>query len=181
MTTKGQIHRFTPALCTAAAGLALSSSLAFATGGGGGGSSSHGFGDSAQIEIKGSIPPTCTFTTLPDQTSFGQIVTDKEVILGDLGFTCNIATSSSVSLTVKSANGALKRIGGNETVPYQILWAIQGATTYATIPTSPMSFALLSGTSGNQEIGAYKLKVTGPTAGVVAGYYKDLITYTIAP
>lgn len=166
--------------------MALTSSIAFATGGEGGEYGGeggewggYGYGDSAQIEIEGHIPPTCTFTTLPDQTSFGQMVTDQEEDLGDLGFTCNMATSSAVNLTVKSQNGALMRVGGSETVPYEIKWEIQGPGAYAAIPTSPVGFNLLSGLSG--VLGAYKLKVTGPTAGVVAGQYKDLITYTISP
>lgn len=193
MRSNDHVYRFTTALGAAAAGVVLSGSLALATGGGGegyGGEGSggeggegygYGFGDSAQIEVTGYIAPTCEFTTLPDQTSFGQMVTDQEEDLGDLGFTCNIATSSAVSLTVKSANGALKRVGGSETVPYQIKWEIQGPGGYATIPTSPFGFNLLSGLSGIQQLGAYRLKVTGPTAGVVAGQYKDLITYTISP
>lgn len=193
MRSNDHLYRFTTALGAAAVGVVLSSSLALATGGGGegyGGEGSggeggegygYGFGDSAQIEVTGYIAPTCEFTTLPDQTSFGQMVTDQEEDLGDLGFTCNIATSSAVNLTVKSQNGALKRVGGSETVPYQINWEIQGPGVYATIPTSPFGFNLLSGLSGIQQLGAYKLKVTGSTAGVVAGQYKDLITYTISP
>lgn len=193
MSSNENLYRFTTAIGAAAAGIVLSTSLALATGSGGEGgeggewggeggeSGSLGFGDSAQIEITGEIPPTCEFTTLPDQTSFGQMVTDQEEDLGDLAFTCNIATSSSVNLTVKSQNGALKRVGGSETVPYQIKWEIQGPGAYATIPTSPTGFNLLSGLSGIQQLGAYKLKVTGSTVGVVAGNYKDLITYTISP
>ena len=191
MSSNENLYRFTTAIGAAAAGIVLSSSLALATGSGGedggewggegGEGHSWGYGDSAQIEITGEIPPTCEFTTLPDQTSFGQMVTDQEEDLGDLGFTCNIATSSAVNLTVKSQNGALKRVGGSETVPYQIKWEIQGPGAYATIPTSPTGFNLLSGLSGIQQLGAYKLKVTGSTVGVIAGDYKDLITYTISP
>jgi hypothetical protein len=190
VSSNEHLYRFTAALGAAAVGIAFSSTLALATGGGEGGehggesggeAGGFGFGDTAQIEVTGYIAPTCEFTTLPDQTSFGQMVTDQEEDLGDLGFTCNIATSSAVNLTVKSLNGALKRVGGSETVPYQIKWEIQGPGAYATIPTSPFGFNLLSGTSGVQELGAYKLKVTGATVGGVAGQYKDLITYTISP
>lgn len=180
------MFRFTAALGVAAAGVALSSSLAFATGGGHGGeggeSSSHGYGDSAQIEIKGQIAPMCSFTETPTVSSIGQMVTGNVTPLGNLAFTCNMATSSSVNLTVKSANGALKRFGGSETVDYQVAWDIQGASNvFATLPTSAAGFTLLSGLSGVQQLGVYKVKVTGPTVGKPAGTYKDVVTYTISP
>lgn len=188
MSSNDHLYRFTAAAGAAAAGIVLSTSLAVATGGGGeyggegGEVGSYGFGDSAQIEINGTIPPTCMFTTLPNVTTVGQMVTNNVTELGSLGFTCNIATSSSVSLTVKSLNGALKRVGGSETVAYQVAWNIQGATdVFATIPTSPAPFTLLSGLTGIQQLGAYKVKVTGPTVGKVAGNYKDIVTYTISP
>src|SRR5690606_34603777 len=99
-----------------------------------------------------------------------------------LGFTCNLATTSSVCLTVKSANGALKRNGGADTVGYQIAWDVQGASdVFHTIATSTTSFTLLSGANGVEQLGAYKVKVTGPTAGKPAGTYKDIVTYTISP
>lgn len=184
MRFQDHLYRFTPALGVAAAGVALSSSLAFATGGGGEGGEGwgSGFGDSAQIEIKGTIPPMCQFTTTPNLNSIGQMATDQVTELGSLGFTCNIGTSSSVSLTVKSQNGALKRYGGSETVAYQVAWDVQGASdAYATIPTSPAPFALPAGPSGVEQLGVYKVKVTGPTVGVTAGTYKDIVTYTISP
>ncbi len=132
MSSNENLYRFTAAIGAAAAGIVLSTSLALATGGGGeyggesggeggegGESGTFGFGDSAQIEITGSIPPTCQFTTTPNVSSIGLMVTDNVTEMGSLGFTCNIATSSSVSLTVESQNGALKRDGGPETVAYQ--------------------------------------------------------------
>lgn len=192
MRKNDQSFRFSASVGVAAAGLVLSSSLALATGGEGGEGGeyggeggegySYGYGDSAQIEIKGQIAPTCEFTTTPNVSSIGQMVTGNVTPLGSLGFTCNIATSSSVNLTVKASNGALKRYGGPETVDYQVAWDIQGAVdAYATLPTSVTGFNLLSGPNGVEQLGVYKVKVTGPTAGKPSGNYKDVVTYTISP
>ncbi len=42
-------------------------------------------------------------------------------------------------------------------------------------------FTLLSGTNGAEQLGAYAVKIVGPTDGLTAGEYKDTITYTISP
>jgi len=169
------------ALCLAAGTLAAAP-VALAHGGGGEGGGYGGYGDSAQVEITGSIPGTCEFTTTPDQTALGTLATGLEKETGNLGFTCNLATTSSVNLTVKSQNGALKRDGGTETVAYQVAWNIQGFTNvYFTIPTTTTPFNLLSGPTGIEQLGLYKVKVTGATAGKPAGTYKDVVSYTISP
>ncbi len=190
VSSNGHIFRFTAGLGIAAAGVALTSSLAFATGGSegsqggehGGESSSYGYGDNAQIEIKGQIAPMCEFTTLPNVSSIGQMVTNNVTELGSLGFTCNMTATSPVSLTVKSLNGALKRYGGSETVAYQIAWNVQGANdAFATILTTSTPFGLVAGNTNTEQSGVYKVKVTGPTVGKPAGTYKDIVTYTISP
>jgi hypothetical protein len=177
------LYRFTATAAAATAGLVLSSSLAYATGGGEGGEGySHGYGDSAQIEISGEIPATCTFTTTPNVTSIGQMATNNVTPLGSLGFTCNMAMSSSVCLTVKAQTGKLKRVGGSETVDYQVAWTFpSGSDVFQTLPTNATQFTLLTNASGVERLGTYKVKVTGPTAGKAAGYYKDIVTYTISP
>ena len=156
----------------------------FAQANGSGGSSSSSSGSQAQIQIEGSIPAICQFTTLPTTTSVGQLVTDAVTTLGSLGFTCNLATVCSVNLTVKSANGALKRDGGSETVPYSVAWNVQGSSDVFQ-PTAPwttaFAFTLSSGAAGVQQLGVYKVKITGPTNGAPAGTYRDTITYTISP
>lgn len=180
-------------LFVAAVGIALSSSLAFAhsgeggeghDGGEGGEGSITGFGDSAQIKLTGEIPPMCEFTETPNVSSLGALQTDVPKALGTLAFTCNLATSGAVSLTVKSENGALKRDGGAETVGYSIAWDIQGNVDayQATAPwTTPFAFSLQSGPNGSNQLGAYKAKITSPTAGMPAGLYRDTLTYTISP
>ena len=103
VSSNDHLYRFSAALGATATGMVLSTSLALATGGGGEGGEHGGNGDSAQIEVTGYIAPTCTFTTLPDQTSFGQMVTDQEENLGNFGFTCNIATSSASERLIAKA------------------------------------------------------------------------------
>jgi len=174
-------------VCIAMTAAIASAALAFAHGSGGDGGgvgTFGGAGDSAQLQISGSIPGTCTFTTLPTGTSLGTLASGAVTELGTLGFTCNLATVASVNLTVKSANGALLRDGGSESVAYSVAWNIQGASDAynATAPwTSALAFTLSSGPNGVEQIGVYRVKVTGTTAGLPAGNYKDTITYTIAP
>ena len=141
-----------------------------------------GVSDAAQVQITGSIPAMCQFTTLPSQTSIGTIETGAISELGSLGFTCNIAMSGAVNLTVVSANGALRREDGAQTVAYEIAWNIQGSVdAFDGVATSPSGFNLLSGPNGVEQLGAYKVKITGLTAGLPAGTYGDTITYTISP
>jgi spore coat protein U-like protein len=187
--------RVAAALAVAAVGLLLAAPLAFADDGEGGegdeggeggegGGGISGYGDTAQIEITGSIPPMCEFTDTPNVSSLGALETNVPKNLGTLAFTCNLATSGAVSLTVTSANGALKRDGGSETVDYSIAWDIQGSVDVyqATAPwTSAFGFTLQSGPNGSNQLGAYKAKITGPTAGKSAGTYRDTLTYTISP
>src|SRR5437868_1650711 len=71
-------------------------------------------GGSAQVQITGTIPATCSFTTLPANPNLGVLTTGAVINTGNLGFTCNMATTGPVTLTVQSANGALKRDGGTE-------------------------------------------------------------------
>ena len=92
--------------------------------------------------------------------------------------------SSSVHLTVQSEHGALQRDGGAETVAYQAAWDIQGRSDDygdASAAQSPLSFTLNSGAPGSTQSGMYKIKITGPTNALVAGTYRDTITYTITP
>ena len=70
--------------------------------------------DTAQLQLTGNIPPTCSFTTLPGVTDLGDLSLSGPRALGSFGFTCNLATSGAVQLTVQSANGALKRDGGTD-------------------------------------------------------------------
>ena len=148
--------------------------------GGEGGES--GLGDAAQIQVTGSIPPICEFTTLPAQSSLGTIEQGTVTELGALGFTCNIAMSGAINLTVVSANGALRREDGAQTVAYEIAWNIQGSVdAFDGVATSPTGFNLLSGQNGVEQLGAYKVKITGLTAGLPAGTYGDTLTFTISP
>lgn len=140
--------------------------------------------DTARVELTGSIPSTCAFTTLPSTTTLGELITGVQSNLGSFGFTCNLGTSGNVQLTVQSANGALKRDGGAETVAYEVIWNIQNnpvASGNASAWIAPFGFTLLSGTNGAEQLGAYAVKIVGPTDGLTAGEYKDTITYTISP
>jgi hypothetical protein len=140
--------------------------------------------DTARVDITGTIPPTCAFTTTPTTTSLGDLVTGTQTSLGSFGFTCNLQAAGSVHLTVQSQNGALMRDGGTETVEYQVIWNIQNnpvASGDAAAWFAPFAFTLLSGSNGAEQVGTYAVKIVGPTQGLVAGEYKDTITYTISP
>lgn len=164
------------ALATAAtAGAALLSTLAQSDG---------AALDTARVEITGSIPPTCAFTTLPTTTVLGELATGAQTSLGPFGFTCNLEASGAVQLTVQSANGALKRDGGTDVVQYEVIWNIQGnpnASGNAAAWLAPFSFTLLSGSNGAEQLGDYAVKIVGSTDALLAGDYKDTITYTISP
>ena len=142
-------------------------------------------GNSARLDITGTIPASCAFTTLPTTTQLGTLVSGADVPLGAFGFTCNLATSGSVHVTVQSANGALQRDGGIETVSYQVHWAIQGNASASGNASAwfgaPFDFTLQSGTNGAEQSGAYSVRIVGPTDGLLAGDYKDTLTYTITP
>jgi hypothetical protein len=140
--------------------------------------------DTASVELTGTIPSTCAFTTLPSTTTLGQLTTGALTALGSFGFTCNLGTSGNVQLTVQSANGALKRDGGADTVSYEVIWNIQGNPVASGNPsawTAPFGFTLSSGSNGAEQLGAFSVRIVGPTDGLIAGDYKDTITYTISP
>jgi spore coat protein U-like protein len=140
--------------------------------------------DTARVELTGTIPPTCAFTTRPSSTALGELVTGALSTLGSFGFTCNLGTSGNVHLTVQSANGALKRDGGLDTVAYEVIWNIQGNPAASGGPsawTAPYAFTLSSGSNGAEQVGSYAIRIAGPTTGLIAGEYKDTITYTISP
>ena len=139
---------------------------------------------SAQIELRGTISPRCGFTTVPANGDLGELKTGQTTEVGSLAFSCNLASSSAVTLTVQSENGALKRQGGAEKVSYQAAWDIQGRNGdfVDAAPLVPgLSFSLQSGTAGSLQSGLYRIRVTGPTDALVAGTYHDRITYTISP
>lgn len=186
MRQNGSLCRFTAAAGVAAAGLALTSSLALATGGEGGEGGEwggHGFGDSAQIEIEGEIPEKCEFTELPTDTALGALTTGLEKTIGTLAYACNFAVSTNITIEITSANGALKRDGGSESVSYETSWALYlaGAFVDASTWLGGDDFPLPSGLNGIPETGAFKVKVTGTTAGLPAGAYKDVLTFEISP
>jgi len=142
------------------------------------------FTNTAQIELSGTIPPTCGFTTLPANPDLGVLATGSVVTIGALAFTCNLAASGPVAITIQTTNGALKRDGGPETAAYDAAWDVQGRDGdfgNASAWTSPTTFQLVSGLSGVAQSGAYKIRITGPTANLPAGTYRDTITYTITP
>jgi hypothetical protein len=141
-------------------------------------------GNTAQLQLTGTIPAVCGFTTLPGSPNLGALTSGSITSIGNFGFTCNLATSGPVTLTIQSLNGGLKRDGGPDTVAYQAAWDVQGNHDVYGDPsgwTTPTSFQLASGLSGIEQSGAYKIKITGPTATLTAGTYRDTITYTITP
>ena len=141
-------------------------------------------GDSAQLLIRGVIEPKCAFTTVPGEADLGALHMGQVQQIGTLAFSCNLASSGSVTLTVQSDNGALKRDGGPETVGYSAAWDIQGRSgDYgdAANAVSPLTFSLQSGSAGSIQSGAYSIKITGAADTLVAGTYRDRITYTITP
>lgn len=143
-----------------------------------------GIGDSERIEITGRIPPQCSFTETPANTKLGTLTTGTEYQLGNLGFTCNLAELSTVSLTVRSANGALKRDGGTETVAYSAWWKVGAFTGFETVSLwnpAAKAFTEPSAANGVQKSAVLSVKVTGPTMGLTAGDYTDTLTFTVSP
>ena len=141
-------------------------------------------GDSERIDITGRIPPQCSFTETPANTTLGTLNTNAEYELGNLGFTCNLAELSTVNLTVRSANGALKRDGGTETVAYSAWWKLGAFTGFETVAAwnpAAKSFTEPSAANGVQKSALLAVKVTGPTAGLTAGDYTDTLTFTVSP
>jgi hypothetical protein len=151
--------------------------------GGEGGVGTSSIGDSESIDLHGHIPPQCSFTQSPNATDLGALVANAEHDTGTLGFTCNLAALSTVSLTVTSLNGALKRDGGTETVTYSAWWTIPAFAGFSpTAPwTVPFPFAEQTAANGVQKSGQLKIKVTGPTAGLTAGDYRDTLVFTVSP
>ena len=140
--------------------------------------------DSAVIQISGEVAPRCAFTSTPTQGDVGELETGTAEAIGTLGFTCNLANSGAVSLTIQSQNGALRRDGGAETIAYEAAWDVQGRGGdfgNAANWTSPTGFSLQSGANGVEQVGTYFIRVTGPTQAAPAGVYRDTITYTITP
>ena len=166
-----------------AAALALGlTSSAWASGGEGGVGTSS-IGDSESIDLHGHIPPQCSFTQTPNATDLGALVQNVEHDTGTLGFTCNLAALSTVSLTVKSLYGALKRDGGTETVTYSAWWTIPAFAGFSpTAPwTTPFPFTEQTEVNGTQKSGQLKIKVTGPVTGLIAGDYRDTLVFTVSP
>ncbi len=152
-------------------------------GGEGGGVGTSSIGDSESIDLHGHIPPQCSFTQSPNATDLGALVANAEHDTGTLGFTCNLAELSTVSLTVTSLNGALKRDDGTETVTYSAWWTIPAFASFTpTAPwTVPFAFAEQAAANGMQKSGQLKVKITGPTAGLTAGDYRDTLVFTVSP
>lgn len=141
-------------------------------------------GSSAQLMIRGTIAPRCSFTEVPAASNLGDLQTGREVDLGGLAFSCNLAESAQVSLTVQSQNGGLRRDGGTETVAYGAAWQVQGhgqAFQDAGGFASAVPFTLDSGPAGSRQGGLFRVKILGSTDSLVAGTYRDVITYTISP
>src|SRR6476661_6803298 len=95
-----------------AAILAAAMSVAF------GASTATAASTSVQLELYGSVQPTCAFTQTPTQQDLTALQQGAVLTLGTLAFRCNLADSPNVHLTGQSDNGALKRDGGAETVAY---------------------------------------------------------------
>jgi hypothetical protein len=141
-----------------------------------------GSGDSEQIELEGSIPAKCEFGE-PPTGSIGTLVQGGVYELGLFAFTCNLATSGPVHVTVLSENGGLKREDGPDTIPYEISWAALGTSNFidAGLLNPAAHFYPPSGPNGIAQTAPYIVKVTGSTASLPAGTYKDKVTYTISP
>jgi hypothetical protein len=141
-------------------------------------------GDQAQLLIHGTIEPRCGFSEVPAAADLGGLAHGRTSDIGALRFRCNLADQASVSLTVQSENGGLKREGGEEVVAYAASWDVQGNGANfveASSLASPTGFTLASGTAAADEGGMYRVRVTGPTDALIAGTYRDRIIYTISP
>jgi len=140
-------------------------------------------GDQDSLEIAGEITPSCAFTQLPTDTNLGAAAVNLEKNVGVLGFTCNLAELSNVTITVKSAYGALKRAAGNETIAYQAKWAAVPALSAYTAATAWFPNAVgvpaVTAANGVQKSGQLTIKLTG--APTFAGNYSDTLTFTVAP
>jgi hypothetical protein len=141
-------------------------------------------GDQAQLIIQGSIEPRCDFSDVPATANLGALVNGQTKDIGALRFRCNLADQGNVTLTVQSEQGGLHREGGEEVVAYAASWDVQGNGNNfveASSLTTPVTFVLASGTAAADEGGMYRVRVTGGTDTLIAGTYRDRITYTISP
>ena len=141
-------------------------------------------GDTERLDIVGTIPPECSFTESPPNTNIGTLTQNAEVSVGTLGFTCNLAALSNVTLTVRSSHGALKRDDGTETVAYAAWWKVSsfnGFTPVSAWTPSAFTFTEQSAANGTQKSAELRVRITGPTANLTAGDYKDTLTFTVAP
>jgi spore coat protein U-like protein len=139
--------------------------------------------ESAQLVLHGTIEPRCGFTSVPQDANLGVLATGAILDIGQLTFSCNLAESTAINLTIQSTNGALQRDGGSEQVAYAAAWAVQGDTAFYNMAdyTGLHAFTLQSGAAGSQQGGTYRIQIVGSPDGLVAGTYRDTITYTISP
>ncbi len=81
-----------------------------------------------------------------------------------------------------SDNGGLKREGGSEVVPYSAAWQLPGAGNFVNASDfrSQLAFTVSAGGVATGQQGAFKIEV-GDGGQLVAGTYRDRITYTISP
>lgn len=141
-------------------------------------------GDSDRLDITGRIPPECRFTETPTNTNLGTVASGAEFNVGNLGFTCNLAALSSVNLTVRSSNGALKRDGGSETIAYSAWWKVSSFTDFTPVAgwnPSAFPFTEPSAANGVRKSASLVVKITGPTGNLTAGDYTDTLTFTVSP
>jgi hypothetical protein len=140
-------------------------------------------GDHDELEIAGEIPASCAFTQLPNDTNLGSAAQNLEKEVGILGFTCNLAELSTVSITVKSQYGALKRATGSETIAYAAKWAAVPALSAYTAATAwfpnAAGVSALTAANGVQKSGQLTIRLMGAPG--YAGNYSDTLTFTVAP
>ena len=137
--------------------------------------------DQVQLELLGSVEPKCAFTSTPTSGQLGSLKGGMSAELGTLGFRCNLPDSPQVSLSIRSENGGLKREGGSEIVPYSAAWALPGAGSFTDASNfkNAVGFSTSAGDIFAGQQGVFKVQVGGGE--LVAGTYRDRITYTISP
>lgn len=139
-------------------------------------------GEQVQLELRGTVEPKCQFTTSPNSGELGVLKSGLNAELGTLGFRCNLPDSPQVNLTIRSDNGGMRREGGSEVVPYTAAWQLPGAGNFVNAADfqNQLAFSSASGDIKGGQSGVFKIQV-GDGGELVAGTYRDRITFTISP
>lgn len=139
---------------------------------------------SATLTLNGTISPSCSFTTAPGGATFQ--LQPGVVNVGELGYTCNLPEGSSAGFTLQISNGGLKNEASGQVVAYDVQWNVppndgtqvwQDAATFL----GGVYFSWPVSAPGVERSGLFRIRINALPAGLAAGQYNSVVTYTISP